>query len=40
MPSYAAQLAPEERWQVVTYVKSELQGQLGARPAGQPGGGR
>ena len=26
MPSYAAQLAPHERWQVVTYVRSQLQG--------------
>jgi mono/diheme cytochrome c family protein len=26
MPSYAAQLAPEERWQVITYIRAELQG--------------
>ena len=26
MPSYAAQLAPDERWQVVTYVKNVLMG--------------
>ncbi len=25
MPSYAAQLAPDERWLVVTYVQNELQ---------------
>jgi mono/diheme cytochrome c family protein len=30
MPSYAAQLAPDERWQVVTYVRAELQ-RRGAR---------
>jgi mono/diheme cytochrome c family protein len=35
MPSYAAQLAPDERWLVVTYVKSELQAKGGA-----PGGGQ
>jgi mono/diheme cytochrome c family protein len=26
MPSYAAQLAPEERWMVITYLRSQLQG--------------
>ena len=35
MPPYAAQLSPDERWLVVTYVKSELQGKGGA-----PGGGQ
>jgi mono/diheme cytochrome c family protein len=32
MPSYAAQLAPHERWQVVTYVRRELQGLSDAAP--------
>jgi len=32
MPSYAAQLAPEERWQVITYVRSQLQGLPEAAP--------
>jgi mono/diheme cytochrome c family protein len=32
MPSYAAQLAPEERWQVITYVRSQLQGLPEADP--------
>ena len=26
MPSYAAQLAADERWMVVTYVRNSLQG--------------
>jgi mono/diheme cytochrome c family protein len=30
MPSYAAQLSPDERWQVVAYVKTVLQGDEGA----------
>lgn len=30
MPSYAAQLAPDERWLVAAYVKSVLQGDEGA----------
>jgi mono/diheme cytochrome c family protein len=33
MPSYAAQLAPDERWQVVTYVRTQLQGLPEAVPA-------
>jgi mono/diheme cytochrome c family protein len=34
MPSYAAQLSPDERWKVVTYVEAELQrpGREGAEP--------
>ena len=38
MPSYAAQLAPDERWLVVTYVKNELQGRpdLPASPGAAP----
>jgi mono/diheme cytochrome c family protein len=36
MPSYAAQLAPEERWQVVTYVRAELQGLPEASPVSPP----
>ena len=43
MPSYAAQLAPEERWQVITYIRSELQGlpeaPAGTLPATEPGSG-
>jgi mono/diheme cytochrome c family protein len=31
MPSYSAQLAPDERWQIVTYVRTTLQG-LGEVP--------
>jgi len=34
MPSYAVQLAPEERWQVITYVRAELQGLPEAPPPG------
>ncbi len=34
MPSYAAQLAPDERWLVVTYVRSALQGLPESGPAG------
>jgi len=36
MPSYAAQLAPEERWQVITYVRSQLQGLPEASPGSPP----
>jgi mono/diheme cytochrome c family protein len=32
MPSYAVQLAPEERWLVITYVRSQLQGLPEAPP--------
>ncbi len=32
MPSYAAQLAPHERWLVVTYVRMVLQGRIDPRP--------
>jgi len=41
MPSYAAQLAPEERWLVITYLRSQLQGLPEAAPvapASGPGG--
>jgi mono/diheme cytochrome c family protein len=34
MPSYAAQLAPEERWQVITYIRKELQDLPEASGAG------
>jgi mono/diheme cytochrome c family protein len=35
MPSYAAQLSPDERWEIVTYVRSSLQGfRDGAAPNG------
>jgi len=37
MPSYAAQLAPDERWLVVAYVRTRLQG-LAEPPAAQPPG--
>jgi mono/diheme cytochrome c family protein len=33
MPSYAAQLQPDERWLVVTYVQAVLQGTLAVAPA-------
>lgn len=36
MPSYAAQLAPEERWQVITYVRSQLQDLPEAAPGSGP----
>jgi mono/diheme cytochrome c family protein len=32
MPSYAVQLVPEERWLVITYVRSQLQGLPEAPP--------
>lgn len=34
MPSYAVQLAPDERWQIITYVRAALQGlpETGATP--------
>ena len=32
MPSYAAQLSPEDRWLIVTYVRSVLQGLPEAAP--------
>jgi mono/diheme cytochrome c family protein len=38
MPSYAAQLSADERWKVVTYVHTSLQG-LGERPAVDQHGG-
>ena len=38
MPSYAAQLSASERWKVVTYVHTSLQGFRGERTALQPGG--
>jgi len=39
MPSYAVQLAPEERWLVITYVRAELQGLAEAPPATGSGAG-
>jgi mono/diheme cytochrome c family protein len=38
MPAYAAQLTPDERWLVVTYVRAELQGlpQLTQAPPESP----
>jgi mono/diheme cytochrome c family protein len=36
MPSYAVQLAPEERWQVITYLRAELQGLPEAPGSGEP----
>jgi len=36
MPSYAAQLAPDERWLVVAYVHSVLQAQHGPGAAASP----
>jgi len=38
MPSYAAQLSASERWKVVTYVHTSLQGFRGEPTALQPGG--
>lgn len=32
MPSYAVQLAPEERWLIITYIRSQLQGLPEAAP--------
>lgn len=37
MPSYAAQLSPDERWEIVSYVRSSLQGFHDA-PAATDGG--
>jgi len=37
MPSYAAQLSADERWKIVTYVHTSLQG-LGAQQPGATGG--
>ena len=36
MPSYATQLAPDDRWLVATYVHAELQGLPEGAPAGSP----
>ena len=40
MPSYATQIAPDERWQIITYIRSQLQGlpeaTAGSKPAGTP----
>jgi mono/diheme cytochrome c family protein len=36
MPSYAVQLAPEERWQVATYVRAQLQELEEAMPGTGP----
>ena len=38
MPSYAAQLSMDERWKVVTYVHTVLQGQSDQQGAVQSGG--
>jgi len=29
MPSYAGQLSPDERWKVIAYVRTALQGKQG-----------
>lgn len=39
MPSYAAQLSPDERWKIVTYVHAVLQG-LGKRQSSASGAGQ
>jgi len=38
MPSYAAQLTADERWKVVTYVHTVLQGLSNGDRATQSGG--
>jgi hypothetical protein len=35
MPSYAAQLSPEDRWLIITYIREKLQ-QLVEPPPGTP----
>jgi mono/diheme cytochrome c family protein len=40
MPSYAAQLSVDERWKVVTYVHTSLQGLAERSASDQPGGAR
>jgi mono/diheme cytochrome c family protein len=37
MPSYAVQLVPEERWQIITYVHTKLQGLPEAAPGSGEG---
>jgi len=37
MPSYAAQLSPDERWKIVTYVHTSLQGLGDQRPVAMGG---
>jgi mono/diheme cytochrome c family protein len=32
MPSYAAQLSPEDRWLIITYIRAELQELQEAAP--------
>lgn len=36
MPSYAVQLAPDERWQVTTYLRAQLQGLAEAGESERP----
>jgi mono/diheme cytochrome c family protein len=36
MPSYAVQLAPEERWLLITYIRAQLQGLPEAPPGTLP----
>lgn len=36
MPSYAVQIAPEERWLIITYVRAQLQGLPEASPGTIP----
>jgi mono/diheme cytochrome c family protein len=37
MPSYASQLSADERWKIITYVRTSLQGVKEERVAGQGG---
>lgn len=37
MPSYSSQLAPDERWKIVTYVRTMLQGLQAPLPPGSQG---
>src|SRR3954464_11862708 len=36
MPSYAVQIAPAERWLIITYIRAELQGLPEAAPGSLP----
>jgi len=36
MPSYATQIAPADRWLVITYIRAQLQGQQDADPGSLP----
>jgi mono/diheme cytochrome c family protein len=38
MPSYATQLKPDERWKIVTYVYTTLQGREAEAASARPGG--